>query len=152
MCGCGWCTWTPFCSPSNNCPMYISDAFPMHHQARRPAVPMALLWLASQHGVDSKRQLKSGAPPSPADCSSKGFAVVCSRELSAYTANSMAAYTTAQIQSKHDSGWSQIKGSFETCLKFISQVYTRSTAVLPSVLTRTANLLVAGLLAQSGRG
>ncbi|DBB06336.1 TPA: hypothetical protein ACH3X1_011905 [Trebouxia sp. C0004] len=56
--------WLAYVELQEGC-MYLSDAIPMRFQAGRPTVPMALLWLASQHTIKLKQLPRSGAlPPS----------------------------------------------------------------------------------------
>lgn len=56
--------WLAYVELQEGC-MYLSDAISMRFQAGRPTVPMALLWLASQHTVKPKQLPRSGAlPPS----------------------------------------------------------------------------------------
>ncbi len=44
--------------------MYLSDAISMKFQAGRPTVPMALLWLATQHTVQQQLPKSGALPPS----------------------------------------------------------------------------------------
>ena len=54
--------WLAYVELQPGC-MYLSDAISMRLQAGRPTVPMALLWLASQHTVKQKQLPRSGALP-----------------------------------------------------------------------------------------
>ena len=60
-----WLAYIERPSPKEECAMYVSNAISMRYSPRRPTVPMALLWLASQHTVDPQKQPKSGGPPPP---------------------------------------------------------------------------------------
>ena len=55
--------WLAYVELQTGC-MYLSDAISMRFQPGRPTVPMALLWLASQHTVKPKHLPRSGALPS----------------------------------------------------------------------------------------
>ncbi|KAL3162034.1 hypothetical protein ABBQ38_009105 [Trebouxia sp. C0009 RCD-2024] len=60
-----WLAYIQRPSPKEECAMYISNAISMKYLPGRPTVPMALLWLASQHKVDPQKQPKSEGPQPP---------------------------------------------------------------------------------------